>query len=301
MPQQLEQPRMRFDTTAQMRAVVIVALFSAVFYNIYLELQYKWLHDGNWSHGWIIPLFSLWFIKQNWERISSTPVRWAWLGLPLLLAGLAGYFWMLLTARAGYPRSMCMMISLLGVIILFAGVLSLRHLWVPWAFLFFAIPLPGRMYFALTDPLRRLAATVASAVLSVMPGLTVERRGSVLETMYNGQFGILGVEDACSGMRSTITLCALGVAVTFMSNRPAWQRIVMAGMCVPIATLCNIIRVLITCLLYIYVDPKYAGGTYHTTLGLLMILVAFGLFNGLGWLLNNLVVEEREEPGMVAA
>lgn len=293
VPLRMDTERWRFDAAARVRTVVVALCFSAVFYNVYLDLQFKWLNDGNWSHGWIIPLFSVWFVYHNWDRISRTPVKHTWAGVPLLLAGLGGYVLALLMVIPGYPRAVCMMTALLGLIVLLCGLPSLKLLWLPWAYLFFAIPLPGRVYFALTDPLRRLAATVSAVILSMLPGLEVERKGSVLECMYDGKFGVLGVEDACSGMRSTITLCALGVAVTFLSSRPAWQRVVMAAMCVPIATLCNVIRVLITCTLYIFVDPKYAVGTYHTALGLLMIMVAFGLFNGLGWLLNNLIVEEK--------
>lgn len=95
-------------------------------------------------------------------------------------------------------------------------------------------------------------------------------------------------------MRSTVTLCALGVAVAFMSDRPRWQRIVLVLSCVPIATFCNFIRVTVTCWLHVFVDPKYASGQYHMMLGLIVILLAFGIFSGLGWVLNQLVVEEPD-------
>jgi exosortase len=171
---------------------------------------------------------------------------------------------------------------------------------VPWLYLQFAIPLPKNIYFALTDPLRRMSATVAVGVLSLVPGLSIQRVGSKIHYTYfsggQAQAGGIDVADACSGMRSTITLCALGVAVAYMSERPWWQRVIMVLACVPIATLCNFIRVTTTCSLHIFVDPKYAEGTYHTVLGLVLLLVAFGIFSGLGWVLSNLVVEERGEP-----
>jgi exosortase len=290
-PQSLAGERIEFNTAAAIRAGVVALCFFAVFYNVFLDLQYNWIHDADWSHGWIIPLFSLWFLYQNWDKIRRVPVVATWVGLPIMLAGLLGY----LGALFGlipyfYFRPFAMLVCLLGIVIFLCGLPIMRYAWLPWAYLFFAVPLPKRLYFQLTDPLRRLAATVSAATI---PNLEIQRKGSILEYMYGGQFGVLGVEDACSGMRSTITLCALGVAVAFMSDRPMWHRVIMVGACIPIATFCNILRVMITCVLYIFVDPEYATGTYHTALGLAMLLLAFGLFSGLGWVLNNLMVEEE--------
>jgi exosortase len=151
------------------------------------------------------------------------------------------------------------------------------------------------VYFRLTDPLRRVAAEVATGVLGLFGNLHIEKVGSTIEYLYQGQTGRLGVADACSGMRSTITLCALGVAVTFISDRPWWQRVIMVAACIPIAIFSNFIRVTATCLLHIFVDPKYAQGEFHTALGLVTLLIAFGIFGALGWLLNNLTVEAPPE------
>ena len=293
-PQLVAAPRIEFGVGAQVRAAVVAACFVGVFYNVLLDLQYTWWHDANWSHGWIIPLFSVWFVHHNWERVRQLRVTSAWVGLPIMLCGLVLYWYSLWGVQIGYVRPFSMLICLLGVVIFLCGLPVMRYAWVPWAYLFFAVPLPKRFYFMLTDPLRRLAATAAATVLSLFPDLDIQRRGSILEYFHQGQGGVLGVEDACSGMRSTVTLCALGVAVTFMSDRPWWQRTIMVAACIPIATFCNMIRVTITCVLHIYVGAEYATGTYHTALGLVMLLLAFALFSGLGWILNNLFVEETE-------
>lgn len=299
--------RLAFDRPAQIKAVVIGLLFVATFWNLLAfvpplgALLHAWAHELDWSHGWLIPVFSGYLVFIHWDRIRRCPVRHAWLGLPVLLVGLLVYVWSLSGALPfGYARPASMMIALLGVIVLLCGVPAMRYLWLPWAYLLFAIPLPQRIYFALTDPLRRMAAEVATAVLSMFPGLYIERVGSVIEFVHRGVAGQLGVVDACSGMRSTITLCALGVAVAFMSERPTWQRIVLVAACVPIATFCNFIRVTVTSYLYIFVDAKYASGTYHTMLGLLVILLAFSIFSGVGWLLSRLVVDADDDAAPVA-
>jgi exosortase len=177
--------------------------------------------------------------------------------------------------------------------VLFAGLPAMRYLWVPWLYLFFAIPLPQRLYFAFTDPLRRWAAEMSVTVMSVVPALQIQRNGSVIEAVYDGEPFKLGVADACAGMRSTITLCAIGVAVAFLSERPWWHRVILVASCLPIAIFCNMIRVLITTWLYIFVDEKYAEGTPHQMLGIVTLGLAFALFSLLGWVLNRLFLEEE--------
>jgi exosortase len=302
----------RFDRPAQLRAAALTAAFLGLFWELldfippaFGGLTHAWLYEADWSHGPLIPLFSAYLVYHQWERIRRCPVRYAWTGLAILLGGLGIYFWSLSGHLPfGYAKPLAMMVTLLGVIVLLCGLPMLRYAWVPWIYLFFAIPIPQRLYFALTDPLRRMAAIVASAVLSFWPELHVERIGSNLEYVYNGAAGVtsgvIGVADACSGMRSTVTLCAVGVAVAFMSDRPLWQRIFLVFACIPIATLCNIIRVTITCWLHVFVNPKYASGTYHTLLGLVVILLAFTIFNGLAHLLNRLVIEDPEPEESLA-
>lgn len=291
---------LRFDRRAQLQVAALAVAFCGVFWEL-LDfwppdlgwLVHAWIHEADWSHGPLIPVFSAYLVYLKWDRVRRCPARGAWLGLPLMLVGLAVYLWTLsggmLFAQA---RPLALMVTLAGTIVLLCGVPVWRHVWLPWLYLFFAIPLPQRLYFALTDPLRRLAAMVASTVLNLWPGLQVERIGSNLEYVYRGVTGTIGVADACSGMRSTITLCALGVAVAFMSERPLWQRVILVLACVPIATFCNFIRVTVTCWLHVFVDPKYATGQYHMMFGLAVILLAFGIFSGLGWILNRLVIEE---------
>jgi len=291
-----------FDRTAKLKAVVLGAAFVAVFWEL-LDfippklglLVHTWVYQTDWSHGPLIPLFSAYLVYQKWDAIRRCKIRFTWIGLILLLLGLALFLWSL-SGRLpfGYAQPFAMMIALAGVIVFLCGLPIMRYAWLPWLYLFFAIPIPQRIYFALTDPLRRMAATVASVVLSLWPGLDAVRVGSNLQFTYNGQTSYIGVADACSGMRGTVVLCAIGVAVTFMSDRPWWQRVVLLLLCVPIATFCNFIRVTTTCWLYVFVDPKYAHGTPHTILGLAVMGFAFAIFLAVGWVLDRLVVEETE-------
>jgi exosortase len=291
-PKSLSPPTIEFDRPTQIRAAIVALAFIAVFYNVLLDLGHTWYHSPDWSHGWLIPLFSAYLVYLHWDQVRRATLRHTWVGLVIMLLTLVGYQYFLWVLPMDYPRAVMMMLCLAGVIIFLCGLTILRLVWVPWLFLFFAVPLPKSVYFTLTDPLRRMATVVATQVLSLFPNLDIEKVGSTIEYVYRGQSGELGVDDACSGMRSTMTLCALGVAVTFISDRPWWQRLIMVASCIPIAIFANFVRVTTTCVLHIFVDPKYAGGTYHTLLGLVTLLLAFGIFSGLGWLLSNLFVED---------
>ena len=301
-----ERWQIEFDRSAQIKALIVAAAFVATFWNMLAFvpplglLVHQWIHELDWSHGPLIPLFSIYLVYLKWDDIRRCRIRHTWVGLAVILGGLAIYLAALSTLIPfAYARPLAMMITLLGVIIFLCGLPVLWYAWLPWLYLFFAIPLPQRLYFAWTNPLRRMAAEVASAVLGLIPGLDAQRVGSNLEFWYQGQRQQIGVADACSGMRSTVTLCAIGVAVAFMAERPWWQRLILIAACVPIATFCNFIRVTVTCWLSVFVDPKFAHGTYHTMLGLLVILFAFAIFSGVGWVLDHLFVEDAEPEAAV--
>lgn len=287
---------LQFDRRAQIKLLLLIAAFAAVFFRVLHTLAFYWRTSSDWSHGWIIPFFSAYLVSLKWEHIRRLDLRGTWVGFVIMLLGLVMYWYSLWGLKIGYIRPTSMLVCLLGMVIFLCGLPVLRYAWVPWLYLFFAVPLPKGVYFRMTDPLRRIAAEVATAVLSLFSDLHIEKVGSTIEYLYHGKTGALGVADACSGMRSTITLCALGVAVTFISDRPWWQRVIMIAACIPIAVFSNFIRVTATCMLHIFVDPKYAQGEFHTALGLVTLLIAFGIFGALGWMLNNLTVDADPEP-----
>lgn len=293
---------LRFDNPERAKAVILVAAFLAAFWQLFDfvppnfgALVNAWVSNPDWSHGPIIPLFSAYLVYQRWDRIRRTPVQAAWVGVPVLVLGLAVYAYGLLVSLFGITRQVGMLITLAGIITTLFGVRIWRHVWVPYLFLLFAIPIPAGIYFQITHPLRELAARVAFATLGLIPGLSIERGDSIIQYTRSGISGTMVVADACSGMRSIMTLCALGVAVAFMSDRPAWQRLILIASCIPIAVLCNFVRVIVTCLIHIYVGPEYASGNYHLLLGLLVLGLALGIFLALGWVLSHLFVESAED------
>jgi len=284
------------------------------------SLVHLWVTDPNWSHGFLIPLFSLYFVQQKKREILSleyTPdplrelvrgrrpeplqpgqTRANYLGLFLLLLVLAFYVFNVVSpAGYAYLRPVSMIVAVGAVVLFLGGWRLVRYTWLPIAFLLFAIPLPRRYYVGLTLPMRHLSAVVATTILNLIPNLEATTSGAVIEIVYHGRRlePALNVAEACSGMRLLMAFLALGVAMAYLHDRPRWQRTVLLLSTVPIAILCNIVRVTVTGLLYVLVDPTYTQGVYHDLLGLAMLPLAFGLYGVLAWFMANLFVDEDEK------
>jgi exosortase len=149
----------------------------------------------------------------------------------------------------------------------------------------------------LTMPMQKLAAEVTGVLLNFVSGMEATVTGVVIDVVYKGQRldPPLNVAEACSGMRLLMAFLALGVAMAYLHYRPIWQRLVLLASTIPIAILCNIVRVTATGFIYILIDPKYAQGIYHDLLGMAMLPLAFGLYGILAWFISSLFIEEDAE------
>ena len=303
------------------KIAVLGCLFCFLFRSELQELVHLWATDPSWSHGFLIPLFSLYFINQRRReilsleyagdplagllrgrrpgRLSQGQTRPNYLGLLLLLGVLAFYVFNVVSPSGyAYFRPLSV-IAALGAVVLFLGGWRLvRHTWLPILFLVFAIPLPRRYYEGMTIPLRQISASVATALLNLLPGVDATASGVVIDIVYNGHRlePALDVAEACSGMRLLMAFLALGVAMAYLHHRPAWQRIVLLASTVPIAVLCNVIRVAVTGFIYVLADPRYTQGIYHDALGFAMLPLAFIFYGLLATFMSNLFVNEEEGP-----
>jgi exosortase len=302
------------------KILVLGGLLGFVFRSEIEQLVHRWLTDPNWSHGFLIPLFGLYFLHQKKQAIlhleyAPDPLpaflrgrrpaplgpgqtRANYLGLLVLLLVLVFYaFNVVSPAGYAYLRPISLLAAVGAVVLFLGGWRLVRCTWLPIAFCVFAIPLPRRYYVGLTLPLRHLSAVVATAFLNLVPDLDATTRGAVVEIVYQGRRlePALDVAEACSGMRLLMAFLALGVAMAYLHERPKWQRAILLLSTVPIAILCNIVRVTATGFLYVLADPRYTQGIYHDLLGLAMLPLAFGLYGLLAWFMASLFVEEQRQ------
>jgi exosortase len=219
--------------------------------------------------------------------------------------------------RMAYPQALSLVGAVFGLTLLFGGWSVMRVAWFPIAFLVLAVPFPDRYYVELSMPLRRWASTAAAALMPLLAdGLHTEAQAVVIDYIAPGRPpGTLNVEEACSGMRLLMAFVTLGVAMAYLGERPWWQRAIMIAFCIPIALVCNTIRVTMTGLLYVYgdVSPAWlqtcgiasvrdlAQGTPHQMLGLLMLLIALGCYAVIGYVLSHLLVEDNLDFGAAPA
>lgn len=276
---------------------IIAALFYYLFHNEIQIIVSRWLSDSSWSHGFLIPLFSLYFINQQKDGILNLRAKPSYIGLAFMILGILFYPLNVVHFQYGYLKPIGM-IATLGAIVLFMGGWRLiKYTWLPIVFLIFAVPLPQRYYFTLTMPMRNIAAYVATVLLNLVGGIEATVSGVVIDVIYKGRHiePALNVAEACSGMRLLMAFLALGVAMAYLHYRPKIQRIVLLASTIPIAVFCNIIRVTVTGFIYILIDPKYAQGIYHDMLGMAMLPLAFGLYGFLAWFMSSLFVEETAE------
>ena len=282
---------------ARVQIAIVAAVFVLAYWGpIRNLLVSRWISDGNWSHGWLIPPLSLYFLGTQRDEFAVATPRRSYLGALVLALSLTVYFLGAWRFRMGYPQAVSMIGAIAGITLLLGGWSVLRTAWFSIAFLWFAIPLPQRIYYDLTFPLRKIATTVSAALMPLFaPGLHTDAQSVVIDYTWPGvSQGTLNVEEACSGMRLMMAFVVLGVAMAFLFVRSWWQRAIMVASCIPIAVFCNTIRVTVTGLLHVHGRPDLSRGTPHQLLGILTLGVAMGLFSLLGYILSHLMVEEPE-------
>ena len=254
----------------------------------------KWHSDLNWQHGFIIPLFSLYLLYSRRDDLFAARRSVDRRGLVLMILCLIGEMLAVFPIQNYWLRDMCMVGLVFGLVLYLGGGKVIRVTWLPILFLVFAMPLPGRVYNAISLPLQNLAARGAGTTLGLF-NIDVNASASTLDLVsISGQLRTLTVAQACNGMRLLMAFMALGVAAAYLDERPKWQRVILVLAAMPIAIFCNILRVTITCLMY-FSDKEELGQKFmHTVTGLLMLIPAFALLWLLGWILKKLVTEEGE-------
>lgn len=258
----------RFPSSLPWQLGTLAALSLWLYWPTLFHLVGQWWHDPNFSHGFFVPLFSVFVIWQERARLARILPRPSWSGVIVLVVGLAVLVVGRLGAELFLDRS-SMLLVLASAIILFGGWTSFRAVLFPWAFLLLMIPIPSIVFNQITFPLQLLASQVAAAVLPVL-GVPVLREGNVI----NLPAMPLEVAEACSGIRSLMSLLALAIIYGYLTEKRLWIRWLLVIAAVPITVFANDVRIVGTGLLVQYWDPEAAEGYFHASWGWIIFVVS---------------------------
>ncbi len=264
----------------------LLALFILLYASVFRDLALDWLANDNYSHGWFIPLLSGVIIYNKRQALKNISIRSADIGLPILLTGLL----LLIVGTIGFEffiQRVSLLVVLAGLILFLLGRQFFHQLLLPLVYLIFMIPLPAIIWNRLAFPLQITSSLLTEQIVS-LAGIPVLREGNVLYLANTS----LEVIDACSGLRSLITMFALAGALAMFSHLSTPGKWLLFFLAAPIAMLVNIIRLIITVLLATNFGPDTAHGFLHEFSGVTVyILGLLLLFSVKKWLAGRAKME----------
>jgi exosortase len=243
------------------------ALLIACYVPVLRALIHQWNNDPDMGHGFFVPLIATYIVWQQREELAALTPRPNWWGLLIVAWGAA----QLIVATLGaelFTARMSFVITLIGVVWTLVGTDILRKLAFPLFLLFFMLPIPAVIYSAATFKLQILASQLADFALTVL-SVPVLREGNVLE-LPNQK---LSVVDACSGIRSLLSLTFLSLVYGYFFEKKTWIRVVLFFSTIPIAIIANASRVTITGIMT-QVKAELAEGFFHEAEGWVIFMVA---------------------------
>jgi exosortase len=262
--------------------VVIGALVVLLYGTVLKGLAQQWWTDPDYGHGFFVLPFSafvLWRQRERWVRTAIKPSN---LGLAVMVGAIGLLFLGSLGAEL-FTRRFSLLILLAGMIIFLAGWKFLHAVSFPLAFLVFMIPLPAIIYNQITFPLQLIASQFATSLLQLVH-IPVLRDGNIL-VMSNYS---LEVVEACSGIRSLITLISLTVIYLYFMEPRRWARYLLVVLMVPIAIFSNAIRIMGAGTLAHRFGPAAAEGFLHGFSGWVIFVAALLLLFGSHWILRHI-------------
>ncbi|MGA2990584.1 MAG: exosortase/archaeosortase family protein [Candidatus Korobacteraceae bacterium] len=257
------------------RVLLIAAAVLLLYLPVLSGLVAQWLEDANYSHGFLVPLFSAYVLWERRRELASVQPRPTPLGLILLLGSLAVLFLGSIGAELFLSR-----VSLLGVIaglLLFLhGAPLVRKMAFPLLLLLLMIPIPGVIYYQIVFPLQLLASKLAANVLEFSRVMPIMREGNVLILPT----ARLEVAEACSGIRSLMSLLTVGVIYGYLAEPRRWIRVLLCVLIVPIAVVSNAGRVIFSALGVEFVGTSVLEGASHLIAGLVVFMIAIAMLVG---------------------
>ena len=243
--------------------LLLIALFAETLRGMVIE----WIDNEEMGHGLFVPFIAAYIIWQDRVRLLSLKLIPSWAGLAVVVLGFAS---MVIGIRGAdfFISRMGFMVALVGVLLTLGGLTLIRALLFPLFVLLFMIRIPTFLYTQITFPLQLLASRVAESLLTLI-GIPVLRDGNILELPSQR----LSVVEACSGIRSLMSLSLLALAYGYAFDSKPWMRWALLALAAPIAIAVNALRVTGTGIMS-EIDKSLASGPFHAAEGFIMWALA---------------------------
>lgn len=263
----------------------VVAWFGALLVICYAPvlsyLVQQWLNDEDMGHGMFVPVVVGYIIWQRRKQLALIEPKTNYWGLLLVVWGMLQMLLGSLGAELFLART-AFLISLTGAVLFLGGTRVVRALSFPLFLLWFMIPIPHLIYGQVTLPLQLFASRVAATLLELF-GIPVLRDGNVIELASQK----LDVVEACSGIRSLLSLSFLSLIYAYFFDNKPWMRAVLLIGTIPIAIAANAGRVTLTGVLS-EIRTDLAQGAFHTFEGWVLFLIALALLVAFHQLVNRI-------------
>ncbi len=251
--------------------LVFLLAFGLLYWNTIYEMVMEWYIDPNYSHGFLIPIISGYLLWQRKDNLKSVVINSTNLGLIIVIIGLCVYL-VGNVAGESFTMRISMLVVIAGTILFTCGKRIFKAVSFPFSYLIFMIPLPFILYDSLAFPLKLLVSKYSVGFLKLI-GIPVLREGNIIYLVNT----TLQVADACSGLRSIISLLALSTALASLTQMGLIKKVILVALAVPIAVFVNCIRVIGTGILAIKYGAGVAEGFYHEFAGLGVFGIAMGI------------------------
>jgi exosortase len=253
------------------QAGLIAAGFIWLYFRTLSGLVSDWSSDPNFSHGFLIPVISLYMVWYKKDQLREIPRQPSLIGLGIIVLGLLVHVVANIGAELFLMR-FSMVITLSGIIIYALGIPRFKVMLIPVAYLIMMIPIPAILWNHVAFPLQLLAAKLSAQVIGFI-GIPVFREGNILHLATTS----LEVVDACSGLRSLTSLLALTGICAFLAPFSRIKKWILFFSAVPIAVAVNVIRLTITAAMAVWISPETAHGFLHDMSGLIIFGAALVL------------------------
>ena len=261
---------------------IILACMALLYGSVIKRLVSDWIHLPDFSHGFLIPIVSFYFVYEKRKQLTTLLPSGQWIGLGLIIFGILLFLLGNLAAEY-FTMRFSMLVVFGGVILFLLGKEFFKAFLFPIVFLIFMIPIPSILMDRITFPMQLFASKVAARSLFLI-GIPVLREGNMMILANTS----LEVAEACSGIRSLISLLALSVVFAYISQKETWKRILLVLSTFPIAIIANAARVSGTGILAHHYGDKVAQGFFHGFSGWILFVVAFVCLFIVGSLLSRI-------------